>query len=255
MDKDDRQRAFDGFEKATELPLLILALAIIPLLLTPLAFDLSAQVDRTLLAVGWVIWAVFALELVVKTYLSPKRLAYLGRHWFDIVIVAIPFLRALRVVRSARALRTLRAGRALAVLWRCILAGRRIAARNGLQYAMLVGIGLVFACAGAVTLFERDSGGNITDFGTAMWWASTTVTTVGYGDTFPKTPEGRGVAVLLMLVGITLFSLLTANIAAFFVEANASDGPTLDDVMLKLAQLEEQIGQLQEGRVTGGESR
>ena len=246
-DRERRAEALAMLERATELPLLTLSLAIIPLLLVPIFLDLSVRVDRILLTVDWTIWAVFAIELAAKTYLAPRRMRFLIENWFDVVIVAIPFLRPLRVVRSARALRLLRAGRAVAFLSRSIVVGRQIASQHGLQYALLVGGVLIVACAGAVTVAERDAGGNINDFGTALWWASTTVTTVGYGDTYPVTPEGRGVAIFLMLVGITLFSLLTATIAAFFVESRErADVASLDDVMRKLNELEEQIRQMHE---------
>jgi voltage-gated potassium channel len=69
------------------------------------------------------------------------------------------------------------------------------------------------------------------------------VTTVGYGDKFPVTTEGRAVAVVLMVIGIALFSLFTANLAAFLVEPS-KEGATLDDVMAKLEKLEEQIEEL-----------
>jgi voltage-gated potassium channel len=53
-----------------------------------------------------------------------------------------------------------------------------------------------------------------------MWWAIVTVTTVGYGDVYPKTVAGRIVGSLLMLVGIGFISLLTATFASTFVAAD-----------------------------------
>ena len=241
-DGAERQAAFDRVERLTDPPMIVLSLAIIPLLLVPLFFDLSPSVDRTFFALDWLVWGIFAIELTVKTYLAPRRLSYLRSNWFDVVIVVVPFLRPLRVVRSARALRVLRAGRATSVMMKASANGREILTRHGLHYGLVLGLVMVFGCASAVYLFERDSGGNITDLGTALWWAATTVTTVGYGDTFPKTAEGRGVGVLLMFVGIALFSLLTANIAAFFVQSEQT-GPTLKDVMAKLEQIEQRLNE------------
>jgi voltage-gated potassium channel len=98
--------------------------------------------------------------------------------------------------------------------------------------------------------FESGSGGEIDDYGTALWWAMATVTTVGYGDTVPTTPEGRGVAVLLMLVGIAFFSWVTANIAAFLVEFGGGDvhGVTTQDLMAKLEDLGREVRALREER-------
>ncbi len=62
---------------------------------------------------------------------------------------------------------------------------------------------------------EQGSDGSITTFADAVWWALTSITTVGYGETYPVIALGRGVTVVLMIAGISLFGLLTANVAAF----------------------------------------
>ena len=240
MNKNRRAEMLERFERATELPLLILALAIVPLLIIPFAVDLDDTTDTALLAVDWIIWAMFAMELGVRTYLADARVSYLRRHWFDALIVALPFLRPLRVVRSARALRLARLAPFLA---RAASDLHRILHRRGLQYVLLAGVSCVMLSATAVFLLEKDEGGTINDYGTALWWAATTVTTVGYGDSFPVTPEGRGVATLLMLFGITFFSWVTANIAAFLVEfgGDSEQAVTLADVMAKLEVLESEL--------------
>ena len=119
--------------------------------------------------------------------------------------------------------------------------GRRLLVRHNLHYAVLaIGVAVVGAAA-IVYAVEEGGGGTIDSFGDALWWAATTVTTVGYGDTFPVTPAGRGVSVFLMLAGITLFGVLTANIAAFFIEQEQRPDEVaerLDEVLRRLEQLE-----------------
>lgn len=78
---------------------------------------------------------------------------------------------------------------------------------------MAVGLG---ALAGLDAEQDAD-GANITTIGDALWWASTTVTTVGYGDRFPVTTEGRFIAVALMVVGIGLVGAVTASVAAWMI--------------------------------------
>jgi voltage-gated potassium channel len=105
---------------------------------------------------------------------------------------------------------------------------------------------LVIACAAAITLFERhQADSNIRNFGDGLWWAATTVTTVGYGDRFPVTTEGRAIATFLMLLGISLFSFITANVAAFLSKQNQPDGPTIEDLMEQLQRLEALIREKQ----------
>lgn len=225
-----------------ELPLLILALAMVPLLIVPLLIDLPNGVEAALTAGEWFIWTAFALEYVTRLALTRERWRFVRREWPDLLIILLPFLRPLRVVRSARALRLLRLGRLAAFLGEATQTGRRVLTRHGLQYAVLVTLVAVVGAAGLVLAVEDGSGGSIDSFGDALWWAITTVTTVGYGDTFPVTPAGRGIAAFLMVSGIALFGVLAANVAAFFVEQQ--DGhddevrDRLDEILRRLDQLE-----------------
>jgi voltage-gated potassium channel len=85
-------------------------------------------------------------------------------------------------------------------------------------------LAVIFACSALVLSFEHQAkGSNIHNFGDALWWAIVTVTTVGYGDKYPVTAGGRGVATVLMFVGIGLIGVLTATVASYFVEQGADD--------------------------------
>jgi voltage-gated potassium channel len=87
---------------------------------------------------------------------------------------------------------------------------------------MSVGLGAV-----AVLDAEQNApGANITSFGDALWWACTTVTTVGYGDRYPVTTEGRMIAVVLMVVGIGVVGAVTASVAAWMVSRVQQRPPT-----------------------------
>jgi voltage-gated potassium channel len=246
VDTARRQQAFEAVERITEIPMIALSVAMLPLLLAPLVFDLSATTEDALFAADWAIWAIFALELGVKTYLAPARGPYLRTHWFDVVIVVVPFLRPLRIVRSARAFRGLRAIRLFSFMARTVHSTRSLLSEHGLQYVLLVGVLLLFASAGLIALFESGSEGTIQGFDDGLWWAVTTITTVGYGDKFPVTPEGKGIAVFLMLVGIALFSLITANLAAFLVQPKEDQAvASLDEVLEALRRLEAKVDELQ----------
>ena len=225
-DAAKRERMFYSFQRATEVPMLVLSLAIIPLLIAPWVLKLDPQLESTLITIDWAIWAFFAIELLVKTYLAPRRAAYLREHWFDVLIVALPFLRPLRIVRSAQALRLLKLVRIYVLAARYVHTARSLLNAHGLKYALLLAVLVIVGSAGLATLLERGAGGTIVDFEDGLWWAFSTITTVGYGDRFPVTSEGRGIAIFLMVTGITLFSVLTANIAAFLVNplAGQCDG-------------------------------
>jgi voltage-gated potassium channel len=237
-----RQVTLERFERATELPLLILALAMIPLLLAPAVVDLSDTAEATVLALDWFIWAAFALEYVIRLALTEQRARFIRKQWPDLLIIVLPFLRPLRIMRSARALRLLRLARLAAILTVVTREGRRLLTRHKLHYALLATGAMVVGCALLVHAIEEGQGGSIDSVGDALWWSITTVTTVGYGDTFPVTPAGRGVAAVLMATGIALFGVLTANLAALLVDQGASE-PDEDgtSIAARLDRIEAQL--------------
>ena len=235
--------ALDRFTRATELPLLVLAIAMVPLIVAPLVFDLSDGAERAVLAADWIIWAIFAVELGVRTYLAPTRASYLVHHWYDVVIVAVPFLRPLRAVRSARALRFLRVVRLAAFLGRIRDTALTVLTRHRLDYALATAVLVVFVSAGLMTRIEANEGGSIDSFGAALWWAFVTVTTVGYGDYSPVTAAGRGIAIVLMLLGICLFGIIAANIAAYVV--TEQDDEQTAALLEEIHQLRAQVDRLE----------
>ena len=244
MEKSRRQSALERFENAVELPLLVLALAMVPLLVLPLVLDLPSGVETTFVALDWFIWAAFAFEYVVRLTLVERKWRFIRRQWPDLLIIALPFLRPLRIVRSARALRLLRLGRLVSALSKAGQQGQRLLVRHKLHYAVLVTMVVVVGAAALGLAAEEGSGGSIDSFGDALWWAVTTVTTVGYGDMFPVTPAGRGIGAFLMVAGIALFGVLTANVAAFFVEEQQNADPVierLDEILGRLERLESRL--------------
>src|SRR2546421_1503678 len=106
-----RRDAFERFSDATELPLVVLALAMIPLILVPLIADLPSDVAHAFDVADFVIWGVFVFEYVVKLALAPQRWRFVTHNLLDLVVVIVPFLRPLRLLRSARALRISRLAR------------------------------------------------------------------------------------------------------------------------------------------------
>jgi voltage-gated potassium channel len=152
-------------------------------------------------------FVAFVVDYVVRLALASERRRFVTHHVFDLAVIALPLLRPLRALRLLAALRIL--SRSTAGGFR----GRVVAYVGG--GALLI----MFVAALAVLDAERDSkGANITDFGSALWWAMTTMTTVGYGDRFPITGEGRLIGGALMLGGIALLGVVTATIASWVIE-------------------------------------
>jgi voltage-gated potassium channel len=203
-----------------EIPVLIAALAVVPVILIEEQAASTAWLTTASWA-NWVIWALFFVEYVTVMALTESRWAYTKMAWLDvfIIIVSLPVLpallastRLLRVARLTRILRMLRLVRLAAVVTRGGVATRAIFKTRGLGYILVLTLLLALGIGGLFALLER------TRLVDGLWWALVTVTTVGYGDMFPVTPWGRAAATILMLVGIGFLAVITAAVAAYFVE-------------------------------------
>jgi voltage-gated potassium channel len=234
----ERGEAFERFSRMVDGPMTILALAMIPLLIVPLMVTLPPAMDRTFVAVDYLIWAAFTIEYAVKLYLAPDRWRFVKANIPDLIIVVVPMLRPLRVLRGVRLLRLLRLARLVAFAIEGLHEVRDVLRRRGLSWVLLIALALNLIAAALVLSFERDTpGSNIHSYPDALWWAVTTITTVGYGDRFPMSAAGRGVAVVLMVSGIALFGVITASIAAYFVEQKTEQ----DDVASRLDRILERL--------------
>ena len=169
--------------------------------------SVSDSTNQILSVIQWVCWVAFAIDLLFGLVTSENKVLYLKRHPLEIASVLLPFLRPLRLMR---------------VISFGGLALQKIAV--GRQFAITVKVAITtvfvaYIAAVQITITERAvEGSNIKNFADGFWWAITTVTTVGYGDRYPTTTEGRLLAVMLMFMGISLVGVITASVAAWFVK-------------------------------------
>lgn len=206
------QDRYDRFAQAVDTPMMVITVLWLPVLIVPLVTPVHGALAESLRAVDYTVWALFALEYIVKFALAPDRGQYFKTHILELVIVAVPFLRPLRLLRV------------FVVFGETVRRAKSILTHNGFHFVVLTAAALVFVCAGLVTVAEHHAKtANIHDFGQGLWWAIVTVTTVGYGDRYPVTAFGQGVAVFLMLVGIGLIGALTATIASYFVQERTNE--------------------------------
>lgn len=193
--------------------MLILSLAFLIVLIVPLVSDLPHPLAVAFTVANIVIWAGFAIDYLARLYLVPARWRFVRSHPLDLLVVVVPFLRPLR------ALRLLRLARLGAVAGVAHRRAQRSLHATVAAYVTATAAGLVVLAAAMMYDAEKDApGANIHSFADGLWWASTTVTTVGYGDQYPTTGTGRLIAVALMIVGIALLGVVTATVAAWFVD-------------------------------------
>jgi voltage-gated potassium channel len=198
--------------------LTFLALAFLVAFSYPAFVDpISTSTQSLLNIVQWITWIAFAGDLIYGLTKAPSKKGYLKKHPLEVAAVLLPFLRPLRLMRvisfGGLAIQKVAIGRQFAITIKVFIASIFVAYISAVQ----------------ITISERDLvGSNIKNFGDGLWWAITTVTTVGYGDRYPTTTEGRFLAVLLMFVGISLVGVITASVAAWFVKMSSNDEEKLN---------------------------
>lgn len=226
---EEREAKLERIERLTELPLLLLAFVMIPVLLGPILWDLSARDAALFRALDVFIWATFAADYAIKLMVAPNRWGYLKSHWLEALVVLVPFIRPLRIARIF-----LFGSRAL-------LGTRRLL---NVDFLLVYALGMVVIAATVVTTAERGQD-TIETFPDALWWSIVTVTTVGYGDMTPATPTGRAMAAFLMLTGIGLFGGLTANLASAMVRSENDVDENVKTLMREVRALRLQVGGLE----------
>jgi len=188
--------------------LTFLALAFLVAFSYPAFVNPVTSSTQTLLnIVQWVSWVAFATDLIYGLINAKSKKQYLKKHPLEVAAVLLPFLRPLRLMRvisfGSLVIQKVAIGRQFAITIKVIITSIFVAYISAVQ----------------ITIIERDiDGSNIKNFGDGLWWAITTVTTVGYGDRFPTTSEGRFLAVGLMIMGISLMGVITASVASWFVK-------------------------------------
>ncbi|WP_090066146.1 potassium channel family protein [Lentzea flaviverrucosa] len=196
----------ERWERKVEWPLTALAVVFLAAYAWQVLDDHGAM-HFVLEIVLWLVWGVFAADFVTRMTLAQNKAKFLKTHIFDLLAVVLPMVRQLRVLRLITVITLLNKKFQHKIRQRVSI------------YVAGVTVIVVFCASLAVLDAERHAeNASITTFGDALWWTLTTMSTVGYGDRYPVTGEGRLVAGLLMVGGIALLGVITGTIASWLVE-------------------------------------
>jgi len=232
----------DSAKKLTGFQLLMLVLCVYVLgaLLVEVTFQLSPQVSSLLQTLDTVICFIFLADFFHRLYRAENRLAFLKWGWIDF-ISSIPMLSMFRwgrIVRVVRLLRILRGIRSTKFILHALFENR---AKGTFGTVVLVTVVLLIFSSIAILNVETVPGANIKTAGDALWWAMATITTAGYGDKYPVTPEGRIIGTVLMVAGVGFFGTLTAYIASVFLSPGKTTAASETELAKELRLLRERI--------------
>jgi voltage-gated potassium channel len=226
-------------QDAFEWPMLLAALLVIPVVVAD-AYDVHGVLGTASTFLNWLIWSAFVAEAIVMLSVVPDRGAWLTKYPLDVAIVLFTApllpatLQAARVLRLVRILRLARLARS----------ARAIFSLEGLKFAAVLSLVTLFGGGAGFVAFESHPGHHLSLWD-GVWWAATTMTTVGYGDIYPTTVGGRIVALVVMTIGIGFIALLTGAIAQRFLSVQVSEmEAATGDVALAEAEILAEIQEI-----------
>jgi voltage-gated potassium channel len=207
--------------------------------------QLPREASRVLEIVDWAVCGLFLFDFGRQLVVAEDRFRYFYTWgWIDLLssVPMVGGLRAGRVARALRILRVLRALRATRMLVTYVLKHR---AESAFFSVLSVSFSMIVFSAVAILSFELDAdGANIRSAEDALWWAVTTITTVGYGDRFPVTSEGRAIAAMLMTAGVGLFGTLSGIVAAWFLSPDDQEVAATIQERAEISDLKAAVGEL-----------
>ncbi len=205
MPETKTEHAVQTWERWSTIPLAILALLYLALYSVEVLGHLPPMLFLDFVVVSDIIWGIFIIDFVARFILSHEKVRFLKSNAIELVSLILPFFRAFRMFRVVIALGFLSR------------VGRTLSARINIYVGVILPL-LIYVCAlGVYDAEHKAPGANITNFGDAIWWAFVTIGTIGYGDYYPVTFEGRAIAVLLMVAGLAFVSVITVSVATMFL--------------------------------------
>ena len=208
-----KENVFGGLS----LIILILSLYVLVSLVVTTFFSVTPEVHKILLQIDNFICIIFLIDFFYRFYQAPNKLKFLKWGWIDF-ISSIPFVDFLRVGRLLRLFRLLRILRAFKSVKHIAEHVYKDKSKGLLSTVAVISFLMVIFSSIAVLQFEKDVNSNIKTAEDAIWWSYVTITTVGYGDKFPITTEGRVIGAVLMTMGVGIFGTFTALVSSWFIQ-------------------------------------
>lgn len=234
----NKNKVHEWWETHLEIPTIFVALLFLASLLIPSAYPFSHSLKTTFSILEVILWTLFAIEYLIRVIVAPNSWRFIKRHPIDLIIIIIPFSQG--IWRSIRII-------ALSAYF--IRKARNLFLTHNMIFLFFMTP--LTLCVSGVLMYQAEvnaKGTNIKNFGDSLWLAITTMSTLGYGDRYPVTTNGKIIATLTIIVGVSLIGMLTAEIAVIFIGSRAQevirDKENFDKVIKQIQSLEEEVRNL-----------
>jgi voltage-gated potassium channel len=191
--------------------ILVLSLYVIGVMLYDISYSIPDETSKVIDYFDNVICVIFFIDFCIRFKNAENKLQFMKWGWLDL-ISCIPAVDLFRFGRVFRILRLVKAFRSLKYIINHIFADRKEGAFTSMfVFTLLI---IIFSSI-SILHFETHPDSNIKTAEDAIWWVYVTITTVGYGDRYPVTSEGRFIAAILMTTGVGMFGTFSGFIAGW----------------------------------------
>lgn len=196
--------------------IIVLSIYVLIELMVDTFVKLPTEISNELEIIDTGICVIFLIDFFIEFYHAKNKLKFMKWGWIDLIscIPTIGILRVGRLFRLVRLLRVLRAFRSTEILVKYIFKSK---IQGTMTAVSVITVLIIISSSISILMVEKSPNSNIKTADDAMWWTMETITTVGYGDKYPVTGEGRLIGVVLMVSGVGLFGTYTAYIASLFL--------------------------------------
>jgi voltage-gated potassium channel len=236
-----------------QLALLVFTIVILAALVADTVFVLPGELRDLIHITDTFSCAVFFVDFCVRFTRAPSKMTFMRWGWIDL-IACIPNLELFRWGRMVRVLRVIRLLRGIRSLQKILATVFRDRVQGGAASVVLTAFLLVAFSSMSILICERHETANIKTAEDAIWWSVTTFTTVGYGDKYPVTTEGRVLGMILMVAGVGLFGGVSGLAASFFLGHQDRKSPEMAEILIRLEQLQSQLNLLKAKPVDGSDA-
>lgn len=228
--------------KPFQVVVLILSIFVVASLSVELIFNIPEEIVEIFLYVDFLICLIFFADFLQQFSRADSKIRFMKWGWLDL-ISCIPLMEMNQFARVIRVVRLIKAIKSISEISHALTENK---ASSSIHFLIVVSLMVMLFGSIYILYLERHiPGSNIQTAADAFWWTFITITTVGYGDFYPVTPEGRLVAVILISIGVGMFGSLTAILASWIL--NPEQEKVRDEQLaMQVEELKSEVSELKE---------